>query len=209
MDSPAASTAPDPAPLPDALKRYDVVVLIRHPAAFVNSLKRLGWDFGFHHFLRQPALMAGLLAPFADTIARYTERPPDLLDQSILLWRIFHHVIRSYQKEHPHWVFVRHEDLSLDPVDGFGRLLGRLGLELTPRVRRQVEVLSASDNPAETVGQVVQQLRLDSRQNVWSWRRRLSPEEIARIRRGTEDVSRHFYGAADWDSPPEELRRSA
>jgi hypothetical protein len=187
----------------------DVVVLIRHPAAFVNSLKRLGWDFGFHHLLRQPALLAGMLSPFADLIARYTAEPPDLVDQAILLWRIFHHVIRCYQEEHPGWLFVRHEDLSLDPQEGFARLLGQIGLAMTTEVIREVERYSAPDNPAETAGQVVQQLLLDSRQNVWSWKRRLSALEISRIRRGTQDVSRHFYSAADWEGPADELRQSA
>ena len=34
-----------------------VVVLIRHPAAFASSLKRLGWTHRFEHFLDQPLLL--------------------------------------------------------------------------------------------------------------------------------------------------------
>jgi hypothetical protein len=41
-----------------------VVVIVRHPAALVSSLKRLGWTFDFRHLLRQPALMDDRLAEF-------------------------------------------------------------------------------------------------------------------------------------------------
>src|ERR687891_175782 len=34
-----------------------VIVTVRHPAALVNSLKRLNWPFDFHDLLEQPLLM--------------------------------------------------------------------------------------------------------------------------------------------------------
>ena len=34
-----------------------VVVMIRHPAAFASSLKRLGWQFDFNDLLQQPLLL--------------------------------------------------------------------------------------------------------------------------------------------------------
>lgn len=51
-------------------KRFDfkVIVMIRHPAAFVGSIKVKGWSFPFSHFLRQPSLLRGPLSKYKDEI---------------------------------------------------------------------------------------------------------------------------------------------
>src|SRR5262250_2445186 len=40
-------------------RRFDmrVIVMIRHPAAFACSIRRLNWRYNFSHFLQQPLLM--------------------------------------------------------------------------------------------------------------------------------------------------------
>jgi hypothetical protein len=179
----------------------DVLVLIRHPAAFVSSLKRLDWHFGLDEFLRQPALLDGYLQPFVREIRRHAANPPDLIDQAILMWRIFHHVIRQYQQTHPEWIFERHEDLALQPVEGFRAIYDRLGLTWGEKVRRTIEEHSSSENPSEAAEKVVHQLKRDSKASIWNWMHRLSPDEVLRVRRGTEDVAGYFYGEADWQLP--------
>jgi hypothetical protein len=179
----------------------DVVVLIRHPAAFVSSLKRLDWQFGLHELLGQPALLDGYLYPFVDDIRRAAATPPDLLDQAILLWRIFHHVIRQYQQTHPEWIFERHEDLSMRPVEGFGGIYDRLGLTWSARIQRRIEEHSSGENPSEAGDKVVHQLKRDSKASIWNWKQRLSPDEVLRVRRGTEDIAGYFYCDADWNLP--------
>ncbi|MHC4505780.1 MAG: sulfotransferase, partial [Planctomycetota bacterium] len=113
----------------------DVVIVIRHPAGFASSLKRLGWTFPFPDLLDQPLLMRDLLRPFEAELARRAERPGDILDQAALLWRMMHHVIADYRTRHPGWTFVRHEDLSREPVREFEGLFGKLGLGFTKRAR--------------------------------------------------------------------------
>jgi hypothetical protein len=41
-------------------------------------------------------------------------------------------------------------------------------------------------------------VRLNSRAGVESWRRRLTPEQVERIRTGVADVSPRFYSDDDW-----------
>jgi hypothetical protein len=187
----------------------DAIVLIRHPAAFASSLKRLHWQFCYPDLWWQTRLMEDYLAPFRDEVRRYAECLPDIIDQAILLWRLIHHVIRRFQQAHPDWIFLRHEDLSRRPVAEFEKLFARLGLDLTPRVRRAIEEHTSSENPAEAPDKVAHQLKRDSLGNIWNWRRRLLPEEIARVRQGTADIAPFFYTDADWDGPPDEMRRSA
>ncbi len=180
----------------------DVVVLVRHPAAFASSLKQLGWRFPFGHLLAQEELMAGRLAPFAAEVCRFAATEHDILDQANLLWRIFHHVILLYQRTRPGWSFVRHEDLSLDPVGGFERLFRSLGLTGYEKVRRTIEAHTSSENPRDAAPGVVHELRRNSRANVWSWRDRLTTHEVRRVREATADVAVHFYADDDWEPGP-------
>jgi hypothetical protein len=176
----------------------DVIVLIRHPAAFVSSLKRLNWRYRFHNFVQQPELLNGLLRPFAEQILAHHRVEQSLIDDGILLWRVVHHVIRHYQQHHPDWIFLRHEDISQHPLEEFARIFERIGLPMTPEVRCAIEAHSSEDNPHEAGDQVIHQLKRHSKANIWNWRQRLSAEEIACIRAGTEDLAPSWYGDADW-----------
>lgn len=180
----------------------EVIVLIRHPAAFAGSVKRLGGRLGFSVFQKQPALIERYLHPFAaqidDAVRRQAAAVLDLLDEAILAWRLIHHVIHCYQLEHPQWRFVRHEDLSQRPLEGFRSLFDFAGVPWTARTERAILEHSSSDNPQATEGRLKHQLKLNSQANIWNWQRLFTPVEISRIRNGTEDVAHHFYTNADW-----------
>lgn len=175
----------------------DVIVLIRHPAAVAGSLKRRNWTFPFTHLLEQPLLIRDLLSPFEEEIREYAENGHNVIDQASLVWRIVHDVIIKYQKAHPEWVFIRHEDLSRDPLTGFEELFERLGLNYSRRTRDVIRVHSHSSNPKESI-ENVDSLKRDSKSNIWNWKTRLTKEEIERIRMNVEDVAGLFYSDQDW-----------
>jgi hypothetical protein len=172
------------------------VVMIRHPAAFAHSLKRLGMSHPFDHFLRQPLLMRDLLEPFEPEIRRFSATPPPILDQAILLWRIIYSVAAAYRLRRPGWVFLRHEDVARDPQRVFLDLYARLGLDYDDRVRATVAAYSAPSNPRDVPSP--SPIRRDSESTVVTWKSRLTPEEIGRVRRGTEDVWPSFYRESEW-----------
>jgi hypothetical protein len=173
----------------------DVVVMLRHPAAFVNSLVRLGWRHPFEHFTRQPALMRQLGDWDAEIAAFATEERP-LLEQGILLWNIMHERILRYRERRNDWVFVRLEDIAVEPTGRFSELYGRLGLTWTEGVRATIEEHSASIHPAETMD--ASSHRRDSRSAVDVWKSRLSAAEVERVRSGTERIGKELYGDVDW-----------
>jgi hypothetical protein len=183
------------------------IVLIRHPAAFASSLKRLNWHFPFGDFLSQQQLMEDHLAPFRKDIERFARTPPDIVAQAILLWRILHSMILRYRLRHPDWMFVRHEDLSARPHEEFAKLFRALGLHFSARAYRTIAEYSDGENPAEAADGAVHQLKRDSLANIWNWTKRLNRDEILRVCRGTEDIARHFYSVADW-SPPTPVTHS-
>jgi hypothetical protein len=172
------------------------VVLVRHPAAFASSLVRLGWTHDFGSFLAQPLLMRDHLARYEDEIRRFARHEQSVLDQAILLWRLVYATVETFRRRNPDWTFLRHEDLSRDPVAGFESLFGTLDVPLDDRIRHTIAEHSSADNPAEL--RHSHDVRLDSRASIASWRKRLSPEQIERVRAGVADVSPSFYRDDDW-----------
>ncbi len=122
----------------------------------------------------------------------------DIVGQSALLWRMIyrtvHATLRHGERKSnrqgdareliPTIEVVRHEDLSLDPVAGYKSLY---------------DSLSSSENPTELSKKKVHSVKLDSRANMSNWKKRLTPEEITRIRKLTEDVSHLFYSDTEWE----------
>jgi hypothetical protein len=180
-------------------ERFDmrVIVLIRHPAAFVSSLKVKSWTFPFSHFLEQPLLLRDWLQPFEGQIRDYTHDEREIVDQGILLWKIIYSVVAQYRRDHPDWLFLRHEDIACDPVGHFQSMYQKLELEFTPAIRSVVQKHSAESNPSEEPN-LGSPLKRDSKATIWNWKRRLSKTEIYEIRTEVEDIASEFYSDDDW-----------
>ena len=183
-------------------RRFDmaVVVMIRHPAAFVSSIKKLNWSHPFSHFLKQPLLMKTILYPFEAEIDEYARNEKGIIEQGVLLWRITHHAIRGYRERHKNWIFLRHEDVSRSPMEEFQALYDKFGLELTSRALSTISEYSKIGNPKDSDAVVGSEatLRRDSRSNVLNWKERLTPAEIETIKEGVRDLSPVFYSDEDW-----------
>jgi hypothetical protein len=176
------------------------VILIRHPAAFISSIMKLKWAHPFDHFLIQKSMMKDLLSPFREEIEEYARDHKPLFDQAILLWRIIHYQILQYQKEHADWIFIRHEDISQDPVAGFQILFKKLDLEFTEKAETIIKTYSGSENPGDTSAPVGSEetLKRDSKSNMFNWKKRLSDSEIKEVRNRVEDISCMFYTDSEW-----------
>jgi len=178
----------------------DVVVLIRHPAAFISSLKRLEWRHPFDHFLKQTELMEDYLEPFRYQIIECVEKPRDIISQGIVLWNIFHYIIAKFQDGRANWTFIRHEDISREPFNEFRRLFDKLGLSFSEKIQRIIACSTSASNPSGASDKSFDQLMLDSEQNIWNWKKRLTEDEINRIKNGVEPLASSFYCEADWGS---------
>lgn len=174
------------------------VVMIRHPAAFAGSLKRLDWRFDFRNWAQQPLLLRDHLAPFDAPISEFASKPPGIIDQAVLMWNCIHHVIDGYRERHPGWTFVKYEELAGEPVTGFRDLADRLGLPWDGGMEREVLRFSSEGNVKEVPAWQHRRVKRDSRAARSSWVRRLTEGERDRVRAGTEDVAGRFYTEADW-----------
>jgi hypothetical protein len=176
------------------------VVLIRHPAAFAASLLRVGWRFPFDHFLRQPLLMRDHLEPFRPAIEEAAAREQALVDQAALLWLLIHSQIQGYRERHPDWIYATHEELSLDPVQGFRELHAGLGLEFSRRQEAIVVAHTGAGNPTDAPAGEVEALRRNSRATASSWRRLLEPAVVDRLRARVEPLAAKFYSDTAWNA---------
>ena len=176
-----------------------VVITVRHPAGFASSLKRLDWPFDFSDLLEQHLLMRDWLEPYRHEMEAMLRAPEDVIGQAALLWRILYQVVATQQKRYPHFLVARHEDLALDPPEGFRSLYTALGLGFNSRAQKAIKTSSSSDNPKEGSKKNRYAFRLDSRAAMNSWKRRLSREEIERIRCLTGEVAGIFYPEEAWE----------
>ena len=87
--------------------------------------------------------------------------------------------------------------LSTEPVARYRALYEALGLPLSPEAKEAVAAASSTANPKETSVENPHETRLDSRANLTSWTRRLSDDEVDRIRNVTEETAALFYDG--WD----------
>lgn len=194
-----------------------VVVTVRHPAAFASSLKRLGWPFDFNDLLAQPRLMQEWLEPYRADMEQQVEHslhtargvtlqdnPSDLISSASLLWRMIYQIVAELRQLYPKLIVVRQEDLARDPVNGFRLLYERLGLDFTDQAQKTILASSSAENPKEGKRsgfgrQAIYSVKLDSRATLENWKRRLSQEEIQIVRQLTETVAEHYYPEITWE----------
>jgi hypothetical protein len=140
--------------------------------------------------------MRDLLGEYRREVERLAAEEGEIVDQAILLWNLIHSAIRTYRDRRPEWHFARHEDLSRDPVERFREMFGALGVPFSEETERSIAQATGATNPAEVTDAGV--LERDSRAGIWTWKARLTPEEIDRIRTGTDPLWRSFYSDDDW-----------
>ena len=172
------------------------VLLVRHPAAFAASIKRLRLRHPFGDFLAQPLMMRDWVGSFASELEAFAAREQEIVDQAILLWNVIHHAVAAYGTRHPEWPLLRLEDISRDPVEQFHALFDRLGIPRDAGVDDMIVETSDASNPAEAAA--AHSIRRDSASHVWNWKRTLEESEIARVREGTAALAERFYGPDDW-----------
>jgi hypothetical protein len=179
----------------------DIVVLIRHPAAFVASLKVKDWSFDFSNFLDQSNLIDQFLKDYEKTIKEFSAQKKDIIDQGILLWNIIHEVILYFKSKYAEeWYFVKHEDLSDNPIFEFEQLFSKINLTFNSKVRNYIYQTSHSktDIDIEKKSTSVSNVQRNSKENIKLWKKRLSGDEINRIKTGTQKIWKKFYTEDDW-----------
>ena len=135
--------------------------------------------------------MEDVLSPFRTQIEMIQQQEKaDVIEHAILLWNIIYSRVLHYQKKFPNWLYLKHEDLSRNPVAEFKALYKKLGLTFNDQAKSFLK--------NTTQGQGIEGVNRNARLNINKWTWKLSEEEIHRVFVGTEEVAAHFYGVEDW-----------
>lgn len=170
----------------------DVIILIRHPLAFVGSLKNNNWKHPFDHFIKQPLLMEHYLSKFKYQIEFFAEEEQPIVEQAILLWNIIYSIVfQYYEKYKDKWLFIEHEDLSLDPINTFNMIYKKLGIKFNSRIREKIYEYTHTNKSKDN-------FKRDSKNNIFSWKKRLTDDEIKNVKEKTKDISSFFYSDEGW-----------
>jgi hypothetical protein len=161
-------------------------------------MKERNWGFYPSRWaLSQPLLMRDFLGPFEKQMIALEQEQHDIIDQTALMWKILNYVVLEYKKKNPDWIFLRHEDVAMNPIEHFRDLYNKLGLVFSDDIRQAIYDSSKDTNPAQGTGSV-QFVQRNSRATVSNWKRALTSSEIRRIRIQVEDISSNFYHDDDW-----------
>jgi hypothetical protein len=133
----------------------DIIIMIRHPAAFAGSLKQKDWQY---------------------------------------------YMVSIYKNKYPKWLFVRHEDISKDPINSFRNLFHKLNLTFTDHAEEIIEKYTSSSQEVSfsDIKHRPPVRHLDSFENIKSWKNRLTEEEVERVKSQVRDVAREFYSDEEW-----------
>jgi len=156
-----------------------IVLCVRHPAGFVASCLRLGWDYDFENLLAQPRLMQRL-ARWRAEMEQTVGRQGPMLDRVALLWRVIYGSLADGDLAPRASYLLRYDDAVAAPTVAFRALFDHLGLAFTPDI--EAGALAGADSS-----------RSDA------WRRQLSADEIDRVRLVTRPEAEAWgFDAANW-----------
>lgn len=174
--------------IPWLVKQYNIkpLILIRHPAAFVLSIKEKGWWFDFDDLLGQEHFFEGELKFLEKEVLEYCNNSnPTIIENAALLWKICYHQVLKYKEEYPDWYFIKHEILSENPIKEFEKIFKYFEIAFTPRVQNYiVTTTQAKENTAHN---------RDASANSIKWKNKLSIEEKQIIYKIVKDVSDQYY----------------
>lgn len=172
------------------------VIVVRHPTAFIGSLKRVGWWPSVAKVLRQHRLVEDHFATEQEFCHMDWEGP---VEQAAAHWRLINKVILEQRKRYPAWQVVRLEDLSRNPIASFKRLYEDLSLPWSAAIGRRIKKWTQAWGKSEPKGNRVQDLRRDSAKIFKLRRDALSPEERRKVFEITRDVALEYYTEESFD----------
>jgi hypothetical protein len=142
--------------------------------------------------------MRDCAGPNTEQIEEFSAHAAPIHEQAILLWKVIYNQVHRYQMSYTDWAFVRHEDISREPLKFFARLYGSCGLDFNATARAFLIETTSRSNPVEVPPEAYKSVRRNSAEASRTWRSRLTPDEVNRVRDATEIESSWFYGPEDW-----------
>ncbi|MBE9100641.1 sulfotransferase [Vacuolonema iberomarrocanum] len=182
---------------------FCTVCLIRHPAAFVASMKRLNIYFDFGQLLHQENLLDACIGQ--DIVDNYTLLSEQLKSSNIIenaawAWRILNSVVPTYCDQFDdRFRLYRYEDIAADPQNEFPRIFSYIDLAFSKFVGDYIQTISGEQNIESSNRRSWDFTARNSKQIIHSWKQQLTPHEIGLIKDIVSPLSDQFYSSDDWN----------
>ena len=175
------------------------VVLVRDPVSLLGSWRSLGWRVVLEDIYAQPALVRDLISPWLPELEQ-ASASDDWVLQMCTLWNVVHEVVTIFRDEVEGLTVWRYEDLASDPMAEFAALYAWFDLPWTDAARDRIEAAtSASTMPTNGFAWSLRgglsrtaYQPMDSRSAAAAALKRLSPEDVERVRELTAVVAERF-----------------
>lgn len=155
------------------------VIMVRHPAALINSLRRMGWALPDLDGLDRGPAQKNPELQFAFDVGRF--------------WAtIYSEVERQVTSLPDYLLIVRHEDMCIKPVESGLDILAHLGIAANDAALNFLRV-STSGEAGEMSGKQLHNMHRDAKTLASSWRRSLTGDQIKAIEEGAWPVLQRFY----------------
>jgi len=136
------------------------------------------------------------MIPFRKDIEAYAKNEAPIIDQAILLWNIIYYTAFGYQEKNRNWLFIKHEDISRRPIDGFKSIFQSFDLKFTSKVKKVILESSGPHNSSEQ--SIRDEFVRNSLGNIMNWKARLTQKEVQKIKSKTSSIWKLFYSEAEW-----------
>ena len=177
------------------LTRRPVVVAVRHPCAWIASLRRMGWPAGpeLNALIRQRELHETYLS---DLLPHRDWEQADELEAGARAWACLYRMVL---------VQSRSSEVAVVPMETFGETPDHVIRRLfaITRLPAPEPIVQIADEFTRQTGVVVPQhgkrheLRRDAKALSTAWRSHFDEAEVRVVRRITEPVFSEFY--SDWE----------
>lgn len=176
----------------------DTVVLTRHPISQALSVKNLGWFTTGKGLLRNEQYVAhwldkDLVEYCWDVYASASE-----LEWRVLDWALENLPLVSLVQKHPNWLYVSYERLIAEPQHTLELLCDKLQLPECERMLARLRQPSRSTRRESTQQRKTAIASGDQMLLLNSWRKDVSPADVARCFAILEQLNLRLYSA---DSP--------
>jgi len=175
-----------------------VVICVRHPAGFVESMKKLNWLADPNYFLNQPALVERFLSSIKQELEFYKNTTTPNIEVNALGWKAQNLIAKQLLESYPAFILLKHEPLSEEPKATFKSVLKKLGIPYTSELDGFIQRHTSNNNPIQSTAELPHSININAKANSKNWKMKLSTEEISSIKAITEPVSSYFYSAEDW-----------
>jgi len=175
-----------------------VVLCVRHPAGFVESMKKLNWLADPNYFLNQPALVERYLGSIKLELESYKHVTEPNIEVNALGWKAQNLIVKQLLADNPQFNLLKHETLSNNPIGAFELLFEGLKLPLTSDLKLFIKQHTHTNNPDQTSSDQPHTIKLNAKANSQGWKKKLTSHEISTIKAITEPVASYFYNETEW-----------